>query len=236
MTAPDSSSLAKLRLVDAVIDARAPERLSADPSRLRAASLCDVFEEACRRWSPADPAGLSLALAAVAEATLTHFPGNLLWDFEFIAGRLASAEPALRAEVVASMELLHHRFGSRPIAFRYVHDFSYGFDWARWVERDPGAAGDSGPFDLPFLRYLEQRGAELVELIAADDAKYPTLAPGQTRNPFGFSREPADEVRLFRALAARGWLPVEAFRFDATPDWRAGHAKLRRRLAQELGL
>ena len=58
-------------------------------------------------------------------------------------------------------------FGNKSeLRFRYAHDFLYGYDWARWVVRQPERRAAIGPFDLAFFDYLEGRLRTLVELIA----------------------------------------------------------------------
>jgi hypothetical protein len=62
------------------------------------------------------------------------------------------------------------------------------------------------------------------------------LPVGAIRNPFGFSREPDDELALHRALAAAGAIPVEAWRIDAQPRWDLDFAARRLAQARALGL
>jgi hypothetical protein len=117
-----------------------------------------------------------------------------------------------------------------------VHDFIYGFDWARWVRRDPGARLDTGPFSLRFLEQIETRGRDILTLIEADDAHYPKLSGPGARNPFSFSRDPDEELALYRRLAERGSIPVEAWRLDAQPDASRDFDRLREEAAESLGL
>ena len=206
-------------------------RLTLDPSRERATSLEALHRSLVPRL--ADPGmedALARGLVETASAIRRHFPDNLLWDFDALAAALVARCPdsasLLRAfeDVVA----LNALFGCETtIRFRYVHDFIYGFDWAKWVRRDPGARTGVGPFDAVFLTALLARGRELLELIAADDEKYPRLPDERARNPFVFSREPEDELRLHRALAAEGLVPVPAWRLDGTPTWDRPFADLR---------
>jgi len=183
------------------------------------------------------------ALERVARAQLRAFPGNLFWDMDALAASLvrqarAHSEPAQRlAELAGHVARLQNLFGSdTAIRFRYVHDFVYGYDWAKWVKREPSARATVGPFDAAFLVYSERRAGELMELIAQDDAKYHQLPDGQARNPFGFSREPDDEVRLFRDLAERDLLPVRAWELDPPLDWKPPYLALREERAEALGL
>ena len=183
------------------------------------------------------------ALERVARAQLRAFPGNLFWDLDALAASLvrqarAHPEPARRlAELAEQVARVQDLFGSHTtIRFRYVHDFVYGYDWAKWVKREPSARARTGPFDAAFLAYSERRAGELMALIARDDAKYHRLPDGEARNPFGFSREPDDEVRLFRDLAERGLLPVRAWELAPPLDWRPPYLILREERAEALGL
>lgn len=168
------------------------------------------------------------------EAMLTAFPGNLLWDLEALAARqlqqaLAHAQPASHIthlwERVAGLQ---HLFGEGgPIRFRYIHDFIYGFDWAKWVAKKPEERSGVGPYDAAFVERMHRRGNELLALIDAGDTKYGPLQGPEARNPFSFSREPDDELALHHRLATDGSLPVQAWSADAVPDWRRPYAKLR---------
>lgn len=189
-------------------------------------------------WEGALHAGLVALERAQAEA----FPENIFGDLDFVAASVlaqarAANSVALVQELLERMCGLQVLYGeSTPIRFRYVHDFTYGYDWAKWVRREPTRDGSVGPFDLEFLIYMEARGHELLELIAADDRKYPSLKGPEHRNPFVFSREPAAETRLFPELAQRGLLPVETWRLDARPRCDRPFADLRVAVAAELGL
>jgi hypothetical protein len=138
------------------------------------------------------------------------------------------------ARITVGLMVLHGQ--QSAIRFRYVHDFMYGFDWARWVRREPRARREVEPFGLDFLRQSENRGRDIVTLIDADDNWYPRLADGASRNPFPFSREPDDELLLYRLLAERGDVPVEVWRLDASPDASRDFDALRQDAAESLGL
>lgn len=184
---------------------------------------------------------VSIALHDIAVAELRNFPENIFWDFDYTAAALlrTGRERGLPS-LVESRRLivgLQDLFGRHTeIRFRYGHDFIYGFDWAKWVARSPQERATIGPFDLEFLRYLYRRGEELLELIAEGDTKYPRLETEASRNPFEFVREPAQETCLFESLAARGLIPVQSWRMDASPDWRRDYQALRAQRARELGL
>jgi hypothetical protein len=186
-------------------------------------------------------APVTAALREITAASRAAFPENIFWDLEFVA---ASLVRSARAEGAAVIEELAGRIAglqalygqSTTIRFRYVHDFLYGFDWAKWVQREPGERALVGPFERAFLVYQEQRARELCELIDADDERYPSLPEGQVRNPFPFSREPDDEALLLRDMAGKRMIPVEAWDPGAAPVWDRPYAELRVERAQALGI
>lgn len=203
------------------------------PDRPRATTLGELTSAAPPSIRPA----LGEALCMVVDAQLEAFPENIFWDLDALASSvvaqaLGSADPTTylhqSAEIIARLQAL---FGCRSqIRFRYAHDFVYGFDWAKWVSRDPQRAR-VGPYDRAFLEYTEQRGHELLALIDDDDEKYPKLRDGSPRNPFGFSREPRDEARLFESLASQDLLPVRAWEAQPSPRWDRPFHALRERVA-----
>jgi len=248
-------ALARLRSVQITLAAEAGPLRSLAPERACASTLVEVHEralaiaEASTRDALAEP--LADGLCELALAQLDAFPGNLFWDLDLIAAAIvdqaAALAPALaRACVVDRFErmaALQHLYGRRtPINFSYVHDFVYGFDWAKWVAREPSLhAAPPGPFSLSFLEYMQRRGHELLELIADDDSKYPTLDGDEPRNPFPFSRELEPEIRLHRELARRDLIPVPTWERDVgcrdwSTRWRIDFARRRIEVADELGL
>jgi hypothetical protein len=226
--------------VEAMIEQCPFGALTLDPSRSFATPLTEVVSElADSRQSP----HLAAAASAVAEAQMQSFPENLLWDFDFYLASIhrhavSTPDYASYLENVTGITVgLMRLYGQQSaIRFRYVHDFMYGFDWARWVRREPAARRGAEPFGLTFLQQTESRGRDIGALIDADDDWYPRLAEGTSRNPFPFSREPNDELSLYRLLAERGNVPVEAWRIDARPDAGRDFDALRQDAAASLGL
>lgn len=181
---------------------------------------------------------LGRALGRIARALRESFPENLFADLDALAGSLANRPSAAAIEDAGErVAALHRLYGAATsIRFRYAHDFLYGYDWARWCQRDPAARAEVGPYDDAFLAYLEERGHELLGLIAHDDPKYPTLRAQKNRNPFPFRRERADETRLFRALAESHLLPVAAWQPRPVLDFTRPWSALREEKARDLGL
>jgi hypothetical protein len=217
------------------------------PGRERAATLSAIGERVLGSGTP-DPLALawSRGIVDVAIAMRDAFPENLFWDLDHLAASLVSAgegpDPergaAAITEHAARLVRVQHVFGRHtPVAFRYVHDFSYGFDWAKWVAKDPAARAGTPPFSATFVDAMIARGHELHALIAdGRDATYPPLAGGEARNPFGFSREPPAEARLMRHLAEHDLLPVRGWDDAHVPRWDRPYAALRRQAAHALGV
>lgn len=226
--------------VDSRIASAPRGALTLAPSRKAASGLCELVGALA---DPRQQPVLAAAASSVAESQLDSFPENLFWDFDFylasvhLEGSQAEDYAAHVAEVGSITVNLMRMYGQQStIRFRYVHDFIYGFDWARWVRRAPNRRADVGPFSLDFLRQVETRGRDLLLLIEADDEIYPKLAGPGSRNPFPFFRDPDDELRLYRRLATSGCIPVEAWRADASPDASRDFDELREDAAQALGL
>ena len=215
------------------------EPLSLHPNRTYATSFAELEFVVRPHLTPYLAALLASTLEEVVQSMVAHFPDTIFWDFDFFVASvvremLAEEDPTPFLEdfskrIVTLMEL----FGKESdIRFRYLHDFSYGFDWAKWVQKEPETRWRVQPFSLTFLDYLHSRGQELVQLIAADDRKYHRIADGSYRNPFAFSREPAEEAYLFTQLSVRQLLPIEAWKEGALPIWDKPFERLREQLSR----
>lgn len=186
---------------------------------------------------------VGLTLQDILRSMMTNFPENIFWDFDFLVASmveqaLAAREPShFLNRFSEKLKKLMALFGNRSsVNFRYLHDFLYGFDWTKWVQKAPGTRQHYGPFSFTFLDYLAHRGRELLALIAEDDQTYRRLVRGTYRNPFSFSREPGQEAQLFKQLAARHLIPVAAWDKDTRPSWNKPFYLLREQLASELHL
>ncbi|MGB5810248.1 MAG: hypothetical protein WBG86_06940 [Polyangiales bacterium] len=229
-----------LEEVQARIDATKFGALSLEPNRSRATRLPGLVDSLA---PPTLRKELRTAAATVGLAQLQNFPDNLFWDFDAYLAAVhrdaaASDDYATYLHAAsATTETLMRLYGQHSeIRFRYVHDFAYGFDWARWVRREPDTRSRTGPFAMEFLTQSEDRGRRILELIEADDAWYPQLRSAGSRNPFSFSREPDDELMLYRDLAARGHIPVHAWCVESRPRWDRDFDAIRNTRATALGL
>ena len=213
-------SLAVLADADDWLAQRVGVPASVAPGRAAATALVTLGRWAIDvRFAEVDR--LAERLAELVRVQQDSFPENIFWDNDLLVSRVvhdanqSSDQGDYVDRVFDELLSLHRLYGRKTeIRFRYVHDFQYGFDWAKWVKKDPGDRHDVLPFSLPFLRAIRARGHELLALIAANDETYPQLDQGEPRNPFPFSREPNDERRLYRDLAEKALIPVEAWKID----------------------
>lgn len=240
-----SSQLAKeLISVDRQIDAITATRVrySLAPGSKQARSLYEVCQRVLMPYDTTEIAEVFVqGICGIARAQIENFPENLFWDYEFMAATLLEQARVISTEKVADlcakMIRIHQLYGQKTsICFRYVHDFVYGFDWAKWVRKHPQERAHIGPFAETFIHSMEERGYELLALIRKNDTKYPQLAKGKARNPFGFSRQPQDELRLHRHLADKALIPVPAWSVNAKPQWQHNYIQLRSNEARALGL
>lgn len=119
-------------------------------------------------------------------------------------------------------------FGCKgEIRFRYVHDFMYGFDWARWVKKDLKNRSNIKPFSIIFLDYLLTKGEEILRLISINDKRYHHISSRSFRNAFCFPRAPKDEYRLLTYLADYGLIPVNAWSWNTEPIWNQPFDEIR---------
>ena len=217
---------------------------SLKPTRKRALSLIQLGEQVLKGIDPAllheqQASAWAMAMSHVARAIIRHFPENIFVDLDLVGLALrdvvmAEGHVALEQTIDPLVEI-HRLYGkSSRIRFQYVHDFLYGFDWARWVASDPHERGAIGPFDRRFLQRSLERAQELEALIDMDDATYPALAPGTFRNPYAFARDPKSERTLFLDLAKLDLLPACPLRKKAI--WDRPFVQQRLLRAEQLGL
>ncbi len=217
---------------------------SLKPKKKRALSLVELGESVLEGVDPLllheqQASAWAMAMSHVTRAIVRNFPENIFVDLDLVAVALrdvviAEGHVALEQTIDPLVEI-HRLYGkSSPIRFQYVHDFLYGFDWARWVASEPKERGAIGPFDRRFLQRSVERAHELEALIANEDATYPAIAPGTFRNPYGFQRDPKSERALFLDLAKNDLLPACPRTGKAT--WNAPFVQQRLACAKRLGL
>ncbi|WP_434382363.1 ferrochelatase [Melittangium boletus] len=218
---------------------RLGERASLDPSRARAPLPVELAARVLAgNTHEARGRAFLRGLRDVVLVLSEDFPDNIFWDLDYLASQLWRAGGPREIEDFTHRVVgLFRGFGNKSeLRFRYAHDFLFGFDWARWVAREPRERADIGPFDPPFFDYLESRREELLGLIAENDAKYHPLEGEAFRNPFVFMREPHEEALLHQTLAREDFIPVKAWRLDGERRWELPFSDLRTEAARRLGL
>ena len=183
-------------------------------------------------------------LESIVRTQLQNFPENIFWDFDFFVSSMLrqaliadeGAVPFLKV-FGEKMICLTEMFGNKTeMRFRYVHDFMYGFDWARWVQKEPQNRTHVEPFSLVFFDYLLAKGKELLQRINHGQVISYKLCETGYRNPFTFSREPEDEYRLLTYLAEEELIPVAAWNWNASPVWNKPFQEMRQQLALKLDI
>ncbi|MEH2455736.1 hypothetical protein [Nostoc sp.] len=189
-------------------------------------------------------ATLQETLESIVRTQLRNFPENIFWDFDFLVSSMLRQALVADEGAIAflkvfgkKMVLLIEMFGNKTqMRFRYVHDFMYGFDWARWVQKEPQNRAHIEPFSLVFLDYLLVKGKELLQRINHGQIISYKLCETGYRNPFTFSREPEDEYRLLTYLAEEQLIPVAVWNWNASPVWNKPFQEMRQQLALKLNI
>lgn len=225
---------------DALLQSKARMWRSLDPTRERAHTLCQVAEPLLPQLLDAPTAAAFVtALVDISNSMIRHFAATLFWDFDMFAAAILrqNRTPEAMNSYAQAVVQMNAAFGRRTnIAFMYTHDFMYGFDWSRWVLRDPEARKHIQPYDLVFVQRMIQRAHEIQGLIDHNDAKYHKIEGDAPRNPFGFNREPEYEIPLFSRLAREQLLPIEAWRIDGATRWEKPYTDIRAEVAAQMGI
>ena len=238
-------SLEKLGEIDRELHLSGISIRTLNPHRAYATSLHDLGVKLLSGdMHPGIIEAFGEGLCAIGRSHARNFPKNLFADFDYLASQILPAAKSDHKNPIGEINKVCDKivslldlYGSQSeVRFQYVHDFLYGFDWAKWVGKAPPERMTVQPFDYEFLDYLYKRGREICQLIASDDNRFPKVSENKFRNSFGFMREPEQEVLLFRDLAKRGLLPVETWLIDARPVWDKPYHKIRMDRAKALGL
>lgn len=233
------------RILDEILAQQSANLLSLNPHKTLTTSFTELGSLICETTTDIQLINaIQKTLECIVYAQMQNFPENIFWDFDFMVSSML--KQALLAgngavEFLASfgekMVLLTQMFGiNTDIHFRYVHDFIYGFEWARWVQKDPQNRANIAPFDLIFLDYLLLKGKELLQRISLNEVTYYKLSDTGYRNPFTFSREPEDERLLLTYLAKEQLIPVAAWNWNAQPVWNRPFQQMREELSLKLNI
>ncbi|MEC4817561.1 MAG: hypothetical protein SAK29_30470 [Scytonema sp. PMC 1069.18] len=238
------TSIHSFQLLDDLLAQYTIYPLSLNPHKTTSASFVELGNLIFRKTSNLQVIQtLRETLEHILYALLDNFPDNIFWDFDFMVRSMLTQalvteeSPGCFLETFGDKVVsLMHMFGKESeIRFRYVHDFIYGFDWAKWVQKDTQNRAIVEPFSMTFLDCLLARGKEILQLIRVGDTKYHRLTEQQNyRNPFCFSREPDDEFRLLTSLAKKQLIPVATWNWNACPIWNQPFHQMREQLSLEL--
>ncbi|MCF4968985.1 hypothetical protein [Nostoc sp. CMAA1605] len=240
-TVPNNS----FQLIDEILSQHHVNPLTLNPDQIKITSFVEL--EALIRENITDNRlihNIQNVLENIVKSQLNNFPENVFWDFDFMVSSMlrqalsAKGEAAVFLENFANkMVSLTDLFGiNSEIRFRYVHDFIYGFEWAKWVQKDPINRANIEPFSLTFLDYLLAKHQELIQRIRRGKSQSYKICDNGFRNPFTFSREPEDEYRLLTHLAKAQLIPVAAWVWNAVPMWNKPFQEKREQLALELNI
>ena len=235
MTTDKSWALEQLRHLDTILYKHTTLPLSLDPRKTCVTS----FEELGRLFisSHLDSDALKIAINSITEiiqAQIKHFPSNIFWDFDAIFYQIIKIDNQSHCLEYCNLLLnLIRNFGMHSeIRFQYLHDFTFGFDWAKWVRKNPLERSKTSPFDISFLKSLNSRRLELVQLIRSNDRKYHKLTTPEPRNPYAFDRSPDYEKTLHQNLAKINKIPVCAWNADAKGQWNDDYNEIREHFAR----
>lgn len=241
---PNFTPSNSFQVLDEILAQQVVKPLSLNPNKYLITSFTQLEAKVIQESSDVSlRTFLRDTLQRVLDALLYNFPENIFWDFDFIVSSilkqalLAENKLDLLENVGNKIVLLMDMFGRKSeIRFRYIHDFMYGFDWARWVQKKPHQRAHLEPFCLDFLDNLISRGEDILQRIKKDDVKYPQISSKSYRNPFDFSREPDSEHRLLTYLAAHECIPVAAWEWDSVVVWDKPFHKIRQQASLNLNI
>ncbi len=235
----------QFQLLDEILAQHSINPLSLNPHKTLTTSFVELGNLVTQKTSQIQLIeSLRDTLKRILYALLQNFPENIFWDFDFIVGSMLKQALVADAGAVCFLESFGDKIVSlmemcgrqSEIRFCYVHDFMYGFEWAKWVQKEAQTRGVIEPFSLTFLDYLLTRCQEISQLIQVDDVRYHRIAEKCYRNPFVFSREPEDERRLLTYLAVNQLIPVAAWNWNDDPVWDKPFHQIRAQLSLELNI
>ncbi len=165
---PNFTPSNSFQVLDEILAQQVVKPLSLNPNKYLITSFTQLEAKVIQESSDVSlRTFLRDTLQRVLDALLYNFPENIFWDFDFIVSSilkqalLAENKLDLLENVGNKIVLLMDMFGRKSeIRFRYIHDFMYGFDWARWVQKKPHQRAHLEPFCLDFLDNLINYGIQ----------------------------------------------------------------------------
>ena len=241
---PNLTHIHTFSILDEIIAQQGINKLSLNPQKTLATSFVELGSLVTEKTNDIQLITFfQNTLERIISAYLDNFPENIFWDFDFLVSSMFRqalvADDAIEFlkcfgnKIVSLLELCGIK---TKICFRYVHDFMYGFEWARWVQKEPETRAHEEPFSLNFLDYLLAKGEEILHLICHNKANHYKPCEKGYRNPYCFSREPEDEHRMLSYLAVNQLIPVTAWNWNAQPVWNKPFQQLREQLSLKLNI
>ncbi|MBC61545.1 MAG: hypothetical protein CMP11_03730 [Zetaproteobacteria bacterium] len=206
--------LNRLNETDQLLKKKTKKLLSLSPTKEKTSSLFSLGEQLLCTSKPFEQNKLVCQIMSeIIESQVENFPNNIFWDNDYLFSHLSQVkDPQVTKTTGKKIIQLNLIYGNKKeISYSYLHDFTYGFDWIRWIQKDPQKRQNIRPFDLLFLEQLEHRGKEITELVEVNDKKYPKLLKDTPRNTFSFCRDETSEIKVLRKLAAENNIPLKAW-------------------------
>lgn len=228
--------------IDDLINQFIPNRAGLNPQTFIPNSFVNIRAKLeAFQFSSSDLDVLYDAYVQIVKSATKNFPNNIFWDFDLMSHSIASyfakdKNPESLFKYVDQYHSIFCIFGAdSPVKFQYIHDFIYGYDWLKWMLEKRKPEEDKDPFGEDFLRYIYNRGLELVCLIQKNDQKYPELTE-EYRNPFLFGRSPKEEILLHRTLSSDSLLPLDSWDVHAVPRADKDYSLIRLERSKALGI
>lgn len=231
-------------IFDEIIAQQSINQLSLNPQKILATSFAELGDLIVEKSTDIQViTSLHNTLEQIIFAELHNFPENIFWDFDLLVSSMLN-QALVADDAVEFLQCFGYKMVSllelcgikTIIRFRYLHDFMYGFEWARWVAKEPETRANEEPFSLNFLDYLLAKGEEILQRICLEKGNYYKPCGKGYRNPYCFSREPEDECRMLSYLAANQLIPVTAWNWNAQPVWNKPFQQLREQLSLKLNI
>lgn len=170
------------------------------------------------------------SLTEIIESAIHNYPDNIFWDLSGFISSMTETFKNKKGENFTNkvLELLSGYGIHTPIKFQYLHAFTYGFDWARWVASDPYLNKKHAPFSFEFLEYMLKRKSQILDLISKNDSIYPQLnKPSTHRNRYQFDRSPNAEIKMLTYLSRNNLIPLKTWKTTIHGRWNIDPIKLR---------
>lgn len=215
--------------------------LSLSPNRDKPLAPWQIVKEFEGKLSGAQQGDVVKRFTSFLKVVRESYPRNIYWDLDrlvsstiergFFKGEFQHKEFEKRIDRIEDLMI---DFGCKgEIRFEFIHDFTYGFDWVKWIQKSkPRHVAYDDPFQNEFLSYLKSRGGQILELIHSGcDAKYPQLKAGEFRNAYTYDRSREAEIQLMSSLVRQNFVPLKIWERDAKPVYIEQAFEKRRELS-----